>query len=171
MKKKKLTVVLKSIGAILLIIILAVYTVQLIKRQSGDELPDIFGYSSAVVITGSMADTINVNDYIIIKEESEYLAGDIITFQQDGTIITHRIVEVTENGFITKGDANNTCDDEITLEQIEGKVVAVIPNLGDIIYFFKTSTGIYMLIGIGVILLILNIVFKKTKETENESNK
>lgn len=75
-----------------------------------------------------MAPNFNKEDLIIIKEEKEYEVGDIITFKNlDGIYVTHRIIEKDENGFITKGDNNNTKDDEkVTKEQICGKVVFIL---------------------------------------------
>lgn len=43
-------------------------------------MPTVFGFSAATVVSGSMADEINVGDFIITKEQSAYREGDIITF-------------------------------------------------------------------------------------------
>ncbi|MFB6300497.1 MAG: signal peptidase I [Halobacteriales archaeon] len=71
--------------------------------------------------------------------------GDVITFDAEnlnnGNLVTHRVVEETEQGFITKGDANPTTDQDgneppvkrpqivAVALQIGGRIV-VIPNLG-----------------------------------------
>ena len=46
----------------------------------------------------------------------------------------HRIVEIGEGSgapvFITRGDSNNTNDNPVLAEQVEGKIVLVIPEVG-----------------------------------------
>ena len=39
--------------------------------------------------------------------------GDIITFPDGAFVTTHRIVEETAEGFITRGDYNNASDQEV----------------------------------------------------------
>lgn len=67
-------------------------------------------------------------DIIVIKEKSEYNIGDIVTYKtKEGYLITHRIIEKNENGFITKGDNNNTKDEEyVNFFDIIGKVIFII---------------------------------------------
>ena len=69
----------------------------------------------------------NKGDIVIVKKQESYEIGDIITYYLDeNCLITHRIVEKYENGFITKGDDNNVNDKEIVkLDQIIGKVIYV----------------------------------------------
>ena len=68
------------------------------------------------------------NDIIIIKKQKKYKKGDIITYvDKDGNLITHRIIEECENGFYTKGDNNNTKDEEkVIYSQIAGKVIVTL---------------------------------------------
>jgi len=45
--------------------------------------------------------------------------------------IIHRVVEVREEGFVTKGDANRHPDPEVVHpDQIRGKVIFTIPKIG-----------------------------------------
>lgn len=75
------------------------------------------------VETGSMEDKIHTGDYIILVKKNDYFVGDVVTYNVNGYFITHRIIKI-ENGVITtKGDANNTEDEGITKDQIEGKVI------------------------------------------------
>ena len=75
------------------------------------------------VQTGSMEDGIHVGDYILISKRSDYKVGDVVTYKINGYHITHRIVKENGNNVITKGDANNVEDKEISKDSILGKVI------------------------------------------------
>lgn len=135
----------------------------------GQLQPTVFGYSTAVVISGSMSETIEVNDMVVIHRQDAYRTGDIITFEMDDTLVTHRIVAVAENGFVTRGDANNTEDRyPVTGDRIIGKVVFVIPGVGWLINFCRTPLGMLCLVLVGLLLLelpaILEYIEKKSTD-------
>lgn len=112
---------------IILIILLIVgsyvfFQVHIKKRKK----EDVFSYTMFVVKTGSMQDTININDIIIVKKTKDVEKKDIVAFEQDEKLIVHRVIEKDQDKVITKGDANNQKDEPIKFEQIIGKVVKVI---------------------------------------------
>ncbi|MFC7116246.1 signal peptidase I [Natronoarchaeum sp. GCM10025703] len=98
--------------------------------------------------TGSMEPTIDAGDgFVAIPAEltGSVDEGDVITFQSEevhgGDVTTHRVVEITEEGYVTKGDANPFTDQDdgeplVTEGQVLAKAwqvngeVVVIPNLG-----------------------------------------
>ena len=74
-----------------------------------------------------MHGTIEVNDFIVVKVDSKYKVDDIITYKNnDGLIITHRVVSVDGDNVITKGDVNNDNDDPISKNNVIGKVIDII---------------------------------------------
>ena len=79
----------------------------------GNEYSSFFGYSTFEVQTGSMADTINPGDWIVVKITKNVKLNDIITYSQKGEFITHRVVETYKDSFITKGYSNNSKDSAI----------------------------------------------------------
>src|SRR5574344_402147 len=87
----------------------------------GNSYSSFFGYSTFEVQTGSMADAINPGDWIIVKYAKNVKLNDIITFEKDGDFITHRVVEVYKETYVTMGDANNSKDDAISKNQVVGK--------------------------------------------------
>ena len=82
------------------------------------------------VQTGSMKNAINPGDMILVKSNSEIQLNDIITFKQGEDFVTHRVIEVYSETYVTKGDANNTKDEPITKNQVVGKVVKIFPGFG-----------------------------------------
>jgi len=120
--------------------------------------------SCAIVMSGSMEDGISVNDVVVAVKQPTYNVGDIVSYNYENMLVTHRIVEETQNGYITKGDANNTKDDEIMKNSIVGKVVLVIPKVGSLIYFCKTPVGMLLL------FLILLLIYKYPTNTKRKGD-
>ena len=112
-----------------IILLISIYNNVQIKVL-GNDYSSFFGYSMFEVQTGSMADTINPGDWIVVKITKNVELNDIITYSQKGEFITHRVVETYKDTFITKGDANNSKDDAINKSQVVGKVVKILPGLG-----------------------------------------
>lgn len=141
----------RCVGQILRVFVLLLITVTLIgnicivaaKNIFGQKNPTIFGFSSAIVLTGSMSGSIEPNDVVVTQKQDGYAVGDIITFDSEGTSVTHRIIAVDDEGYHTKGDANNTADRlTASQESVTGKVVLVIPRIGALLRFVRTPIGI-----------------------------
>lgn len=140
-----------------------VYTIVL--RTAFDVLqPSVFGVSAAVVITGSMEPAVSVNDMVVIHEQESYEPGDIVSYQSGSMLVTHRVTAVTDGGYITRGDANNTDDGEIAKEAVVGKVVLVIPKVGYAIAFLQTPLG--MLVMTGVLFALVALPMGRKEESE-----
>ena len=121
---------------IILFIILAIALIMAYNHIQinikGNTYTTMLGYSAFEVATGSMSNTIEIGDVILVKliEPNETLSeNEIVVFTQDTTLVTHRIIKINGDQIITKGDANNKEDDPITRKQIIGKVVKIIPNV------------------------------------------
>ena len=83
--------------------------------------------------TGSMKPTLDEHSNgirIVPKYENEIHIGDIITFEEDGDLIVHRVIDIGEdsNGkyFITKGDNNPVADGKIRFKDIKYITIGVI---------------------------------------------
>lgn len=97
------------------------------------------------VETGSMENGIHVGDYILSFRNKEYHIGEIVTYKYEGAHVTHRIVSINNDKVITKGDNNNVEDDEISINDIEGKVI-YSGGLLNIVINFKYAIICMMLI-------------------------
>ena len=113
------------------------------RKLFGVKAPTFLGFSSAVVLTGSMSGTIEPGDMILSHRQKDYEVGDIITFADGSSTVTHRIIEILPEGYRTKGDANNAPDggDPVKKEAVVGKVILVIPKIGRVIRFVQTPFG------------------------------
>ena len=131
----------------------------------GNEYSSFFGYSTFEVQTGSMADTINPGDWIIVKVTKNVKLDDIITYSQKGDFITHRIVETYKDSYVTKGDANNAKDDVINKSQVVGRVVKILPGFGII---RKTFFNPLVLITLLFTLYSLSYILRTFKNKDNK---
>lgn len=107
-------------------------------------IPKWAGLDGYAVTSGSMEPVLPVGAMIWIREKHEIKQGDIITFQVGESVITHRVAEVLpENqGYITKGDANENRDAKITeRSQVLGCVRFSMPCLGFAAMILESTGG------------------------------
>lgn len=151
-KKVKTIVRIAALTLVALIIGVNVYSINA-SRLAGDAVPMPFGVGAAVVLSGSMEPELSVGDLLFVAKRDTYEVGDVVVFQEGRIAVTHRIVSMTENEVITKGDANNSEDDPITLDRIKGKVTAVIPIVGHLINLIKTPVATVLILAAAIFLL------------------
>lgn len=108
------------------------------SARSRGETPEILGFQFYQIESGSMEPTLEIGNVIVsrtYKVQRELAIGDIITYEMtNGTVVTHRIVEVTsdEDGhtaYRTKGDnPDNSVDAELlTPDRIRAVMVYIVP--------------------------------------------
>ena len=68
------------------------------------------GYRLFVVATPSMGTVAPVGTLVAVHPEAAYRVGDIVTYERKNRSYTHRIVDITDQGYITKGDINDATD-------------------------------------------------------------
>jgi signal peptidase I len=90
-------------------------------------------YKVVSVEGASMEPTIDEGDAIVLRPPpAQVEEGMILTLEVEGRIVTHRVVEVRDDGtFVTKGDANAAADDFTGLDvRIVGRYWMRLPELG-----------------------------------------
>ena len=146
MNRKKTVQRIRIVLIVIFIIIL--YNVILVGISSIDneESLNLFGYQAYIITSNSMEPEINNGDVVIVRQckEEDLNINDIITFDKDGRINTHRITNIiNEEGkvkYITKGDNNSIEDQEkIEFSNIKGKMTIKIPYLGNVIMFLQNQ--------------------------------
>ena len=142
-------------GTLLLALVLAcnLYLIAM-ERIAGREAPTLFGWSMAVVVSGSMEPALRVDDLILNHAQRSYGPGDIITFHSGSSLTTHRIAAVTPEGYVIRGDANNAADpDPVAEEAVVGRVVGRVPQVGRALRLLKTPLGMTLLVFAGFLML------------------
>ena len=127
----------------------AVFAVFVLAMLAGQVLgqPVLLGF----VETGSMEPALSPGDGFVAVPSAlagEVQEGDVVVFEaeeiQGGGLTTHRVVEVRENGYVTKGDANPFVDQDdeepiVTDAQVVAQVwqpggsVLAIPGVGTVV--------------------------------------
>lgn len=150
----------------ILIIIGLYYLVQI--KVLNNSYANIFGYTFFEVATGSMSNTIEIGDVVIVKITKEVQENEIIVYSEGNNFITHRLIEKDgQNRFITKGDANNSEDKPIEESQILGKVIYIIPKIG-ILKRAILSPQVLILILTLIVLLVMASKLTTNKEAKDE---
>lgn len=136
-------------------------------------------YPLLAVASGSMVPALNVGDLIVVQGGltandivANYVTGDVIVFYRPNgatDLIVHRAVEKHEDGdtyFKTKGDHNPSTDYwQVYESDIVGKVVGVVPYVGNIPLFVHRPEGmmIIVILIVGLILMEFIIPFTRKK--------
>ena len=129
-----------------------------------NKVPSVFGVAPLIVATGSMEDTILIDDLIFVKEvdAATLKERDIIAFQPTAGkhVVTHRITRVyEENGalmFRTKGDWNNAEDqDSVHQNQVVGLYFYRIPGLGKVADFLQQPIGMVIFVAVPLALFLV----------------
>ena len=130
-KKSKIVEIILNIllFIVAIIMILGIYYIVQIKILK-KEYANIFGYTFFEVATGSMSNTIEIGDVVIVKINENVKENDIIVYKDRNDFITHRLIKIKQEELITKGDANNSEDRSILKNQVLGKVIYIVPKVG-----------------------------------------
>lgn len=173
---RRISTIIGVIICLILVPILAMNLTIIVKSYiNPNEVPDFFGIKPFIVITGSMEGTIDGGDLIITKTvaPSTLEVGDIISYKIENSVITHRIVEITEvdgeTAFIMKGDANNTEDEEpVTFDQVESVYLFRIAKLGSLAMYIQTPVGMLVFIGIPLCCFILYDIIRRKIQSKKD---
>ena len=140
----------------------------------------LLGYQCYTVISGSMEPAYSLGDLLYVKKTdvNTIKVGDPITFvlNEDLVVATHRVVRIDyENQrFYTKGDANDIEDQSpVHFNNVIGVPRFAIPKLGYVSDFIQNPPGVYITIGIGILLILavfLPDMLGKKKEEEPETS-
>lgn len=175
----------KVINAILVLIILAAAGVMVLSgiNSRNGKATMVFGYGFMAVQTGSMTPEYPVGSVIIIKktDPSKLEVNDVITFYSSNPtlgnmIVTHRIMEVTDDGdgtysYTTKGDANAINDEyKAESERIIGKVLAKSPFMEKLINIRQNPTTFLLVVMLPLCFIIALELFNFSKRNVAEKD-
>lgn len=160
--KHKLLTVVGTALCLILLPVLIINCILIVKSYTSQEVPDVGGFLPLIVLTDSMYPVIESGDLIICRtaEPEEIQVGDVIAFfdpaGNGSTIVTHRVTEVTEDGWRTKGD-NNNAEDRLTVRHSD--LVARyngtrIAGAGNVALFMQTTPGLVVCVVLPLLVLV-----------------
>lgn len=128
--------------------------------------PSVAPIQPTYATSGSMEPTIMEGDLYFVLTFATAEEGDVATFYspRDGEYVTHRIVDRTDEGFVTRGDANPSTDQAsgrppVDRSQVLGIVLTVggspvaIHNAGVAVRFLRSHR--LLLVGLAVAVVLL----------------
>lgn len=114
----------------IIILILLICVISLIFTGFKTGKPTVFGYRPYIVMTDSMVPTLPVHSFLIgVPVDAEDVQiGDIIVYSAgENNIISpsiiHRVIDITDEGFIFKGDHNEEADTPIKSDRIMYRII------------------------------------------------
>lgn len=128
-------------------------------------------FCAYVVLSGSMEPEIPTGSVVVVDgRKKEWNPGDVITYRRGNMVVTHRIVEKSEEGYCTKGDANAEEDAGIVLEkQVIGNVIVALPWLGfGIIWLRQRGTLFFLAVGAVMLFTIRQLWHGRKIMQENK---
>ena len=135
----------------------------------------ILGIVPYVVLSGSMEPSIKTGSVCFINKHAKFeniKEKDVIAFKMnDGTLVTHRAIEINDSGIVTKGDNNKDADRNIvTNSNFVGKNLFWIPKVGYVIKAFQTTTGRIIAVALILLLLVSGFLFGDDNKKEKVKN-
>ena len=170
-------------AVVIVIVALSAYTMYDLNGKS----MDFSGSEMKLIVSGSMdaepqpydIPTIPIYSLVMIKDMSQDKVandleiGDVIAFNANGKIITHRIKEINDNGtFTTKGDANIGTE-TVSYESVIGEVVGVNHWLGLTVHYLQHYSISILLATIGVVAgyVAIKTSLRNIREDREEKKK
>lgn len=164
--KKALDIAVRIITTVILIFSVCVMIFTVISVNTVGKDADFLGYKPYIVLSDSMSDTFAVGDLSVSAQaDPETLEpGDIITFtsidpSNYGTVITHKIREITEYegepAFVTYGTTTGVDDSyPVPFDNVIGEYKFRLPKMGYFFEFLTTPAGYVTVILIPFLVLI-----------------
>ena len=111
-----------------------------------------------VVMSGSMEPAIKTGSLAFIDtRDRTVFEGDVISYRSGGLLVTHRVIEVTEEGYRTKGDSNETADAGFVKDSsVEGKILFSIPGAGYLLKMAVLPAGI----AVTLLYIFMKVIYR-----------
>lgn len=131
------------------------------------------------VPSGSMEPNLPTWSFCVVNRWAPYdklEVGDIIVYDRisDGLRIIHRVIAVTDEGLVTKGDANRV-DDGLSTNEFNyfGKYLFHVPLLGKAIALAKTRAGMAVMgaVFLGILVWMISDDAKEKKKEREDTQK
>jgi signal peptidase len=126
-------------------------------------LPNVIGWHSFTVLSGSMEPAIRTGDVVVVRPISpaEVRVGDVLTFRDPANharLITHRLSSFRARSgrfeMVTRGDANNTAERwSVSASGRLGRVAYRVPYAGYVLARLGGRSGRILLLALPALLL------------------
>ena len=151
--KKHRTICIVAGVCIVILLSLLLSGLRLCVIQSGSMEPTIPTYSVCLVTTQVDYDDLSVGDIVVYTRRS------------DGQQIVHRIVDITDTGAITRGDANQTDDGvSVTPDNLYARYIAHIPGGARVFNVILSPAGLAVMLLLAAALILPDVVGRRRRK-------
>ena len=161
---KSLKIFKEAFFFIFLVILVLAASTNFMGRLKGEK-PNLFGYSTLIVVSGSMEPEYKVREFLIMKKVpfDSIKEGDIISFYYDITgngrkeLVTHRVINIKQDGtLVTRGDNASIYDtQDVKQSDFVGRIVYNSFTIGVILYSLIEYNILVLIIASFFIYLIV----------------
>ncbi len=161
---KSLKIFKEAFFFIFLVILVLAASTNFMGRLKGEK-PNLFGYSTLIVVSGSMEPEYKVREFIIMKKVpfDSIKEGDIISFYYDITgngrkeLVTHRVINIKQDGtLVTRGDNASIYDtQDVKQSDFVGRIAYNSFTIGVILYSLIEYNILILIIASFFIYLIV----------------
>lgn len=139
-----------------------------------------FGIESRIVLSGSMEPTIHTGSVCFVNTNAKYedvVVGDVVAFSSPAGDVTHRVINITEVGMETKGDANEASDGiSVTKGNFRGETLFSVPYAGYVIHYVRRPVVLSIIAVVFVAFFIIdyivstddNVSYKRSKKDKSK---
>ena len=135
------------------------------KMLMNDMMPMPFGFGMGVVVSGSMEPELSVDDVIFVVKDKSIELDDVVVYQSKGILVVHKVVKIENDQITTRGTANDTDDEPISISDIKGRVLFSVGSMGKIINIIRTP-----FVAIAILLLAVFLLYKSYQAEANKKD-
>lgn len=156
-------IIIVFLGLILILLIALAVKKYILKEK----FPSFWGQTIFVVKTESMYPTLLTDDIVIVdKNDRDFKVGDIVSYEENDYVVTHRIIAIEDEKLILQGDANNSADPAVEKARVVGKVTKTLRNL-KIWKMIILDTRVDICLALTLCLLIVIKILNRFEEKMN----
>ena len=161
----------------LLSVAFAVLAIAVLGVGLGARLAPAAGYEFFSIRSGSMEPSLSVGSLAIVSSDTSALTeGQAVAFRlPSGVVVTHRIVEVVENGtgtyLRTKGDANEDPDPSLVpATAVVGPVQMSLPLIGFLLAMLGMPIGLVAILSVAATLITAIWLLEELEQLEGNDD-
>lgn len=133
------------------------------------------GIRPFVVESGSMEPNIHVGSVCFVNKRAKFeniKQNDVIAFNTKvGMKVTHRAINITQDGIETKGDANEHADGQLVTKNLFiGKTLFSVPKAGYFIRYIQSPKGM-IIFGIIILVIVLLDILVESNDKSAQDGK
>ena len=151
--------IIDVLASVVFVVIISLYILQLI------------GIKPYIVMSASMEPKIQTGSVCLIDSGYDYSdiqVNDIIAYKAaNGSMVTHRVIGIGQEGFETKGD-NNEISDGFTTKpnNYMGRNIISIPYMGYMLQMIQTGKGRVIAVTCSVVLIAVYLLLLEFEKSE-----